>query len=218
MPPTATGSEGNALEALNEVKAVVNDRKVLAAGVDAPLYWSIKGDRDTDKVIRRMLTLPKVGFTSNQANGTVQTVNSLRGSCTIEGLWLARCFDGAFSEARLTEAHPKALYFLLKANLGCMYETCRKHFNRLTRFLEDAEKTGKIESSKVEISSDGRARRDKRDAALAAFAAWSMLNQSQLSCQVHEWSDLYKYERCQNQEGTIQPFCTPVSYWMPIQP
>ena len=45
----------------------------------------------------------------------------------------------------------------------------------------------------------------ERDATIAAFAAWSM------HAGAKGWCDLYPREPC-----SVKPFCTPVSYWMPI--
>ena len=45
----------------------------------------------------------------------------------------------------------------------------------------------------------------QRDATLAAFAAWSMHKQSP------GWRDIYRDE-----SNPVQPFDTPVAYWMPI--
>ena len=45
----------------------------------------------------------------------------------------------------------------------------------------------------------------KRDATIFAYAAWAMLNE------FRGWQDLYLSE-----PDPVQPFNTPVSYWMPI--
>ena len=58
----------------------------------------------------------------------------------------------------------------------------------------------------VEHVTAGIANDDQRDATLAAVVAWAMLHQPP------GWRDLYPLERY-----PVQPFDTPVSYWMPIQ-
>ena len=45
----------------------------------------------------------------------------------------------------------------------------------------------------------------ERDAVISAFAAWAMLKK------LKGWRDL-----CQDENSPVQPFDTPVNYWMPI--
>lgn len=43
------------------------------------------------------------------SSGTVSHVNSLRGACLVQGILVARAALAAWPQAKLTEAHPKAL-------------------------------------------------------------------------------------------------------------
>jgi len=59
---------------------------VLAAGIDAPMFWGEKGNREIDATLRRVLRetqFPTPG-------GTVQQVNSLRGACLAQGMLLGK--------------------------------------------------------------------------------------------------------------------------------
>lgn len=75
---------------------------VVAAGIDAPLFWSRKGNREIDKVVRAA---------SRPAN--VLEVNSLWGAVLVQGVLLAESLHKHFDTLPITEAHPKALRELL---------------------------------------------------------------------------------------------------------
>ena len=109
--------------------------------------------------------------------GTVQDVNSLRGACLVQGILLGKYLHETYT-LKITEAHPKALRHLLKESGQS------GKINPLIKGLGDHE----------------------RDATLAAFAAWSMHEQSP------GWRDIRSSE-----EDSVQPFDTPVRYLMPIQ-
>jgi hypothetical protein len=72
------GVVDNAREAFAAAtRALHKDDQVIAAGVDAPMFWVAGGDRAADRTIRdaaRVLGIPSPW-------GTIQTVNSLRGAC-----------------------------------------------------------------------------------------------------------------------------------------
>jgi hypothetical protein len=74
-----------------------------AAGIDAPLYWVRKGDRISDKGIRRAVV--RAGGHS----ATVAHVNSLRGACLVQGVLAAESLAQRWPSIRITESHPKAL-------------------------------------------------------------------------------------------------------------
>jgi hypothetical protein len=77
-----------------------------AVGIDAPLFWSTKGDRQADRFVRAQIRA--VGG----HNGMVGHVNSLKGACLVEGLIAAQIAQTLWPNTRITEAHPKALLLI----------------------------------------------------------------------------------------------------------
>ena len=182
QPPLETGLATNARNALLQVQQALGrysphgDVPVLAAGVDAPMFWSDNGSRTVDDVLRKALRdkqFPTPG-------GTVQQVNSLRGACLVQGMLVGKYLHETWV-LPITEAHPGAMEYLLRYS----------DQHKVTRMVEHV--------------TAGIANGDQRDATLAAVVAWGMLHQPP------GWRDLYPLER-----HPVQPFDTPVSYWMPI--
>lgn len=79
-----------------------SDVAVVAAGIDAPLFWNRKGNRGIDGVIREA---------ARPAN--VLAVNSLWGAVLVQGVLLAEALHQNFDALEITEAHPNALRALL---------------------------------------------------------------------------------------------------------
>jgi len=184
QPPLMTGLADEAAQALNKVREVIEscrtvDPRILAAGIDAPLFWSSQGGRRVDDVVRDALRATEF----STPGGTVQHFNSLRGSCTIQGVMLARSLHETWG-VEVTETHPKALEHLL---IRSMDPEMLKIMERLTR----------------ELPKDDR--EHERDATISAVAAWAMLKGAP------RWRNL-----CELEPDPVQPFGTPVSYWMPI--
>ena len=104
-PPARTGLADNARDALNQVLdaiapcAVKATVRVLAAGIDAPLFWSSTGGRMID----------------NQATLGVTPIpiNGLRGSVVVQGPLLVRHLSGVWGDLQITESYPGALEHLL---------------------------------------------------------------------------------------------------------
>ena len=111
------GVVDNAEAVIDQVKMAVRsldcsgDPKVLAAGIDAPMRWSPKGNRNIDNTIRD--ALKSNGFPPKKVAGTVQHVNSLRGGCSVQGLLLGKYLLEAYPGLEITETHPKALFHLI---------------------------------------------------------------------------------------------------------
>ena len=167
-----------------------SDLPVLAAGIDAPMFWSMGGGREADGWLRKALR--DTGF--GTPGGTVQEVNSLRGACLAQGVLLGRYLRKTqkTSCARITEAHPKALEHLLDS--GLEHSDTLRMVRDLTEGLGNRTKT------------PGKPRHE-RDATLCAVAAWAMISG------LPGWRNLYLDE-----PRPVQPFCTPVAYWMPEPP
>ena len=180
--PLKTGLADDAWDALIRVKKAFRDfdlpenPQVLAAGIDAPLFWGRRRNRRVDDVLRQALKKNKFPT----PGGTVQQVNSLRGACLVQGVLLAKYLRETWN-APITEAHPKALQHLLRHS-GQPEMT---ELARLTEGLEDRE--------------------HERDATLSAIGAWAMYKK------LPGWRDIYDQE-CR----PVQPFDTPVAYWMPL--
>ena len=103
---TSSGTCSNALDAVTATQRAC-PTEPLAFAVDAPLFWIPSGDRNVDKIVRRMVC--SAGGTS----GTVSHVNSLRGACLVQGIIVTDLAAKLWPRANVSEAHPKAL---LKVN------------------------------------------------------------------------------------------------------
>lgn len=103
------GVADHAMDAFCKVKKAAAEQsgnwKLVAAGIDAPLYWSYTGrSRKSDKYVRQQIKQK-----SKNPAGTVQAVNSLRGACLAQGIMLAAIIEKKYPACRITETHPKAL-------------------------------------------------------------------------------------------------------------
>lgn len=163
---------------------IEDSNQLMAAGIDSPLFWVGNGDRRADQTVRaRMLALG-----ARNVWGTVQSVNSLRGACLIQGILTARLLRLRFPKIRITESHPKALLWLRGF----------AHRQKGTREVGMADLSELIACSSREQSEH------ERDAALGAVAALAMLRNED------GWSNLALEER--NAFSPVEP----VEYWMPI--
>lgn len=125
-----------------------------AAGIDSPMYWTPSGDRQAEIVVRDALRArgaPNVG-------GTVQHPNSLRGACVVQGPTTGILLRRRFPHVQITEAHPKALLWLLGVATAA-HQARDVVPNDLMPFFS------------CSYSSE-----HQRDAALAAWAAHSMVS------------------------------------------
>lgn len=114
--PTAPRASGRAnsaplaiKQALEALGQLPSDGCLAAAGIDAPLFWSPSGSRIVDELVR--VAIRKLG--APHAAGTVQNINSLRGACLVQGMLAALQLRERFPSLPITEAHPKALRWLL---------------------------------------------------------------------------------------------------------
>ena len=182
----AAGLVDNALEAICQTDAAIDSRgtressRIVAAGIDAPMFWSPNGFRTVDKIVSS--ELKATNFPKSKRGGTVQQLNSLRGACLVQGVLLAKHLRDKWA-LDITESHPKVLDHLLSQP---MYLPMKKVVDDLAQDFHDPE-------------------RDIRDSVLSAAAAWAMVRR------LPGWRNLY----CQ-EPNPLQPFGTPVSYWMPI--
>ena len=162
---------------------------ILAAGIDAPLWWSSgnSGDRAADQFLREQFNL---------SGGTVQAANSLRGAVLIQGALLAMGLRRQSPNLAITEAHPKALLKALWPDLS-----------KSERPWEKIAKRFRLEGPEP----DDDERKDKRDALLAAVAA--------REGSAGLWKcDLALCERPKEEQDPQDPDAVPwgpVHYWWP---
>jgi hypothetical protein len=159
--------------------------QLAAAGIDSPLFWTANGDRQCDKTVR--MAMKAVG--ASAIGGTVQSVNSLRGACLIQGTMAAWLLRRKFPSIRLTESHPKALLWLVKV-ASLQRPVSEVTMTHLAEFLE--------------CNTQGLSEHE-RDAAIGAIGAMAML------LRLEGWRDIVEDEQ--------NPFVpvSPVEYWMPIR-
>ena len=181
----STGVASFARDAAEAIQAnIAQDDTLVGAGIDAPLFWSASGDRAVDQIVRHA-----VGAAGGQTS-TVMHVNSMQGSCLIQGVVVGLCLREAAEGVPLTESHPKAMLWLTEtASPG--NPPAQIDITALGQFF---------------ILPDNKNRSDhERDAALGALSAWAMIRQPK------GWQDLYPRER--------EPFSAlgpPLAYWMPM--
>ena len=181
-----TSVANDAHETITKVSEVLPEgARIAAAGIDAPLFWGKAGNRKVDELVRAAVA--ERGHVN--ASGTVQQVNSLWGACLVQGILLGDLLHQRFPEASITEAHPKALLWLLG----------------LAAYARPAESLTLHDLSEWIDGTDVTVSEHERDGVLAAFAAWSMSTKSP------GWRDLLESE-----PSPVQPLGTPVSYWMPL--
>ena len=103
-----TGVASHAKEVMERVSAALpGNARVLAAGIDAPMFWSGTGNRKVDRIIRDALR--KRGCPTK----SVLEVNALWGAVLVQGVLLRSYLRQEFNDVPITEAHPKVLPCLL---------------------------------------------------------------------------------------------------------
>jgi hypothetical protein len=96
------GVTSNASDAV-EAAAATSPAPPVAVGIDAPLFWRRKGDRRVDQFVRRKVR------TQGGRPQSVVSINSLRGSCLVQGLLLAMLARARWPGAIVSESHPGAV-------------------------------------------------------------------------------------------------------------
>lgn len=181
-----SGCVSDAAAAVDAVLRLVGvPPRIDGVGIDSPLFWAPAGRRRVDWIVRAAI---KSAGAPN-AGGTVQQVNSLRGACITQGVVAAHLLRRAVPGVRITEAHPKALLWLIN-----VASADRRVLDVSTEHL------AKFVSCEVAALSE-----HERDATLGAIAAWAMTSG------VAGWRDISVEDR-----DAVVPF-PPVEYWMPIE-
>ena len=105
-----TGLAKEAWDALNQVKDELTRQgstRVLAAGIDAPLFWTKTGKREVDAFIEQKSGIKPI------------PINSLYGAAAVQGPLLAKHLSDTWDSLLITESYPKAL--------ECQLAYTRKH-------------------------------------------------------------------------------------------
>ena len=104
-PPIETGLADNAWDALNRVGGAIEalghqgNARILAAGIDAPLFWAATGGRTIDSSV-------SLGVDPIHING-------LRGAVVVQGPLLTKHLRDVWSDLVITESYPRGLWHLL---------------------------------------------------------------------------------------------------------
>ena len=209
QPPTKdrVGLANDACHAMDQVQRALPDNPtVLAAGIDAPLFWSKTGGRTVDDVLRQ--TLKNNRFPESKVHGTVQTANSLRGACIVQGLLLAKYLSETSWCLTITESHPRVLCHLLhhmgqQNMIKLLTEGLADYTQGATRCLCGCEEAKKPPASPTD---------HKRDATLSAISAWAAA-WTAIYQTLPNWQNIFDEDK---EPHRIMPFDIPISYWMPI--
>ncbi len=180
---TADHAEGAMEESLRVIPKVAS---VVAAGIDAPMFWSIDGYREADHRVRRGIAT----LGSSSPGGTVQNFNSLRGACVIQGLLILNLLRRSFPTIPITESHPKALLWLMMI--------AKKDFGPNNIKINNLKE--------IIIKGPESVSEDERDAILGAFTAQAMMRKKM------GWEDLLQFER---ENDLVLAGKPPIAYWMP---
>jgi len=182
----ASGCTDDAEAAIHAVRMVIDPgESVLCAGIDSPMYWTPSCSRASDQIVRR--AIDQLGAPS--PGGTVQHINSLRGACVVQGIVCGFLLRTWFGPLPITEAHPKALLWMLGIATNGRPPAAVGVSDLLSL-----------------VSSRSSSTEHERDAVLAVVTAWAMLVQPK------GWIDLLREE-----VSPILPIPEPLGYWMPIR-
>ena len=168
QPRATTGLAKDAWDAVAKVKdAMTASPIVLAAGIDAPLFWSKRANRAVDCKIKKALRAIKAPTKS------VLEVNSLSSAATVQGMLLTKYLRAAWVGVNITECHPFAL-------------------RRLLVSTEQAEILRTIRCLTAHLDTDVRPDdAHKRDATLSAVSAWAAKYRNEPGS---GWRNLYDEE------------------------
>lgn len=160
---------------------------IVAAGIDAPMFWSLGASRDADNRVRRAV------LNRGGSSGTVQAVNSLRGACLAQGLLAAHLLRLEAPSLPITEAHPKAVLW----HLGILSPTRRKG-----KGLAELDAANLIARGASQTEAQDE---HVRDAVVSAVGAWAMVVGT-----ISGWENIASIGR-----DDYTPLAPLPEYWMP---
>lgn len=179
----ARGVALHAQDAVQKAQAITAGRPIDGVGIDAPLFWRIDGDRNVDQFVRNEIVR------RGARGGTVNSVNSMRGSCLVQGVlagMLTRQSLGG--HIKLTESHPKAALWLLGIAVPGT-PTSAIHLGQLQTYF---------------VGNTQGASDHERDAAIGALSAFAM------TASLQGWHDLVPLEA-----NPVTPIQGQLAYWLP---
>lgn len=207
----------DALSARDAVKRFVEENPaakglhVLAAGVDAPMFWGEQGNRKVDEYL--VCKLRDTGFNTL----SIIKVNSLRGAALVQGVLLGKYLLEVWDGLPITESHPRVVLHLLNRSGK------RDNIVRLTKCLHNYSEYGELclcgcrgtpapqERQTRESRKEEERKAHMRDATLAAISGWAAWKAHNGRTRALDgWENLRPLE-----SDAVQPFNTPVAYWMP---
>jgi hypothetical protein len=153
-------------------------------GIDSPIYWTASCDRQSDRLVRA--SIARKGAPS--PGGTVQHINSLRGACVVQGVVCGLLARSAFPGVPISEAHLKALLWLL--------DLCAPEHSSTSPLPIDLSTLVLGENTTSEHG---------RDAVIGTISAWAML------ARPDGWSNLLACD-----DERLLPIAEPIGYWMPV--
>jgi len=165
------------------MRAAEKEGVVAGVGIDAPLFWRRDGDRIVDRDVRQEIC--RLGA----KGGTVNSINSMRGACLIQGVMAAMLFRQRQPGVPLTESHPKAMLWLLREAVP----------GRPSRDVALADLANYFVGD-VHDACD-----HERDAALATLSALA------LTATLDDWHNLFPREL-----KPMTPLDPVPGYWMPL--
>ena len=161
----------------------LNGNRIVGAGIDSPLYWGAE-TRNVDLSLRG-----EIGYLGSAVpHGTVQSPNSLRGACLVQGILVAKHVLNDFPDSQISECHPKVIIW----QLG--HANATRHHNSVP--INDFREFGKIPKRPL--------LEHERDAVISTLSAWAMLNAPT------GWSDLRDLD-----QQVYSPLGERIRYWMP---
>jgi hypothetical protein len=179
----AHGIANHAQQAVRAAIEAVGQNALTAIGIDAPLFWRPDGDRKSDQLVRNAI------IQLGARGGTVNSVNSMRGTCLVQGMMVAMLLRVQESQLPIIEAHPKALLWLLRC----------AHVDNHPAGIALSSLQQWIVGNNLAGASD-----HERDAALGALSAFAMAQG------MNGWQNLYPRE-----PNPISPLHPPPGYWLP---
>ena len=105
----STGTASNAEDAIDKTVLKYTNDTIIGVGIDAPLFWSRKSNRDVDENLQRAISIKGCKKPKN----TVLKINSLRGACLFQGILIAYLLRERIPEILITESHPTAMLYLM---------------------------------------------------------------------------------------------------------
>jgi len=170
-------------EAWESIANELNNNQLVGASIDSPLYWGA-----TTRVVDLTLRDEIAHLGAAVPHGTVQSPNSLRGACLVQGILIAKRVLSEFPNAEISECHPKVIIW----QLG--FATPDRHHNAVP--IDDFEQ--------FIVMPDRPLLEHERDAVISTLSTWAMLHNA------HGWDNLRNLD-----PNVYSPLGDGIGFWMP---